>query len=228
MVGKSFRDSKQQSASTRKSTCQPLLPESRFRLTTSQREEIMTDILPNGAWNTADKQAHQFDSKLANALAAFLEHRSVIDFGCGAGGYVHKLSERADCRGYDGNPQTPNITAGQCECLDISQPVQVHPADWVLCLEVAEHLPPQFEETLLSNLDRHALQGIILSWAHPGQGGVGHVNERSPEYVHQRMVDLGYRLDEESSQLIRSLSRLRWFRSNLMVFRKCSNTVTAN
>jgi len=180
----------------------------------------MTDILSTGAWNTSHRSAYHCDSDLSHALKHFLKGKTVIDFGCGAGEYVKSLNQVTDCRGYDGNPQTSNLTAGQCECLDISQPVQVKPANWVLCLEVAEHLPPEFEETLLSNLDRHALQGIILSWAHPGQGGVGHVNERSAEYVHQRMIDLGYRLDEESSQLIRSLSRLRWFRSNLMVFRK--------
>lgn len=180
----------------------------------------MTEILPTGAWNTKDQNKHQFDTGLANALATFLRHRSVIDFGCGAGGYVHRLAEVTDCRGYDGNPQTPSLTAGRCEHLDISQPVQVNPADWVLCLEVAEHIPAKFEQALLSNLDRHARYGIILSWARPGQGGVGHVNEKPPEYVRATMLDYGYRLDEESSQLIRSLSQLRWFRSNLMVFRK--------
>lgn len=183
----------------------------------------MTDILPTGAWTTTRNEAHEFDAGLSEALTAFLKKQSVIDFGCGAGRYVHQLAEVTDCRGYDGNPHTPQITAGKCECLDISQPVQVNPADWVLCLEVAEHLPAEYEPTLLSNLDRHARRGIILSWAQPGQGGVGHVNEQTPTYVRECMHDLGYQLDEESSQLIRKLSHLRWFRSNLLVFRKRSD-----
>lgn len=182
----------------------------------------MTEILASGAWKTSDQNAHQYDPGLANGLAAFLQNQSVIDFGCGAGKYVQKLSDVAECRGYDGNPETFRLSEGRCECLDLSQPVQVRPADWVLCLEVAEHLPVEYEETLLSNLDRHAKRGIVLSWAQPGQGGVGHVNERSSQYVRDRMGSFGYQFDQESSNLIRSLSLLRWFRSNIMIFRKLS------
>ncbi|MDB4679764.1 hypothetical protein OAL44_00470 [Planctomycetaceae bacterium] len=157
---------------------------------------------------------------MANALKHFLKEKTVIDFGCGAGGYVANLDQVAESRGYDGNPLTAEISHGRCETLDLSVPVQVPPADGVLCLEVAEHLPQQFEDTLLSNLDRHAGQGIILSWAHPGQRGVGHVNEQPAEYVQGRMIDLAYEWDRESSQLIRSACRFSWFKTNLMVFRK--------
>ena len=43
-------------------------------------------------------------------------------------------------------------------------------------MEVAEHIPSQFEAQFLMNLVQHAKKGILLSWGVPGQQGVGHVN----------------------------------------------------
>ena len=42
--------------------------------------------------------------------------------------------------------------------------LQLGAADWVLCLEVAEHIPRAFEERLLANLDSHNRRGIVMSW----------------------------------------------------------------
>ena len=55
--------------------------------------------------------------------------------------------------------------------LDIARPVTVEPADWVLCLEVAEHIPLEHEDTLINNLHQHNRIGIVVSWAQKGQGG---------------------------------------------------------
>ena len=49
-------------------------------------------------------------------------------------------------------------------------------ADWVLSLEVGEHVPPAHEMMYLRNLHAHACQGLVLSWAYLGKYGVGHVN----------------------------------------------------
>ena len=55
--------------------------------------------------------------------------------------------------------------------------------DAVLSLEVGEHIPEDYEDIYLENLDRHADKIIILSWAVPEQGGFGHVNERDNGYI---------------------------------------------
>ncbi len=38
--------------------------------------------------------------------------------------------------------------------------------DWIISLEVAEHIPAQFESIYIDNLVKHAKEGIILSWAY--------------------------------------------------------------
>ncbi|KAK7004452.1 hypothetical protein BgiMline_005973, partial [Biomphalaria glabrata] len=52
--------------------------------------------------------------------------------------------------------------------LDLTAPHYGLPIyDWILSIEVAEHIPAKFEEIYLDNLVRHAREGIILSWAVP-------------------------------------------------------------
>jgi len=49
---------------------------------------------------------------------------------------------------------------------------------WILSLEVAEHIPAQFESIYIDNLVKHAKEDIILSWAKLGQSGHSHVNNK--------------------------------------------------
>jgi hypothetical protein len=50
-----------------------------------------------------------------------------------------------------------------------------------LNLQVLEHIPSQHEAVALSNLARAANEGMVLSWAVPGQAGHYHVNLQSSE-----------------------------------------------
>jgi hypothetical protein len=40
-----------------------------------------------------------------------------------------------------------------------------------------------FKSVYLDNVFRHAREGIILSWAVPGQDGLSHVNNKPLDYV---------------------------------------------
>jgi hypothetical protein len=42
----------------------------------------------------------------------------------------------------------------------------------------------------LDNIFRHAKEGIILSWAVPGQGGLSHINNKPIEYVLKVMREI--------------------------------------
>ena len=55
--------------------------------------------------------------------------------------------------GFDGNPNTPELTNNLCKVLDLSIPKQFNkPFDWVMTLEVGEHLPQQFEDIFIQNI----------------------------------------------------------------------------
>ena len=128
------------------------------------------------------------------------------------------------CGGIDGNPATEKLSAGLATVADLSQTLDLVPRDWVLSLEVGEHLPRKYEPALIDNLHRHNQRGIVLSWAVPGQGGFGHYNEQPNDYVIEKMTKLGYKYDPSASTQLRSASSLPWFKNTILVFRKPSRS----
>jgi tetratricopeptide (TPR) repeat protein len=174
-------------------------------------------ISERGYWLT--EEGHWFDRQLATALCQFFAGKTVADLGAGTGAYVATLNAAGiPCRGYDGNPRTADIP--HCGVADLSIPLQLGSFDWVLSLEVGEHIPAEHESTFLDNLDRHNREGIVLSWAVEGQPGRGHVNCRNNDYIKARLQERGYRNDEDAEVHLRNQSDLWWFRNTLMVFRR--------
>ena len=62
-----------------------------------------------------------------------------------------------------------NLTGGSVHTADLSKPLQLGVADWVLCLETAEHIPRVHEEQVSVSLP-HMLGG---GGGGGGGGGVG-------------------------------------------------------
>ncbi len=172
-------------------------------------------------------EEHVHDEQLEAELVQFLkveQAESLVDFGCGLGLYVQALRNQGfTATGYDGNPDTPKISKKIGKVLDLSKKFQLRKKfDWVMSLEVGEHIPHEYEETFVKNLDRHAKKGIIISWAVPGQKGLGHFNEQSNEYIRSLITNLGYTNDLEAEAKFREQASLSWFKDTIMVFRKVS------
>jgi len=187
------------------------------------RRQLCVD--KHGFWR--DKHAkHFFDNKLAEAILEFLREekaQTLVDFGCGAHGHYVKffLDHNIICEGFDGNPYSPKISKGLVKVIDLSQPFDLGKKyDWVMSVEVAEHIPKEFERTLLENLDRHNVNGIILTWAVEGQKGIGHFNCRNNDYVKKVFLKMGYVNDLEAEEKIRKKAHYGWFKNSFMVFRK--------
>lgn len=123
---------------------------------------------------------------------------------------------RASGVGFDGNP----MVKPPCQWADLSEECQLGTWDWVLSLEVGEHIPAEYERVFVENLHRHNRDGIILSWAVPGQGGFGHVNEKPNEDVIEMVCGYGYRHNRAVSTWLREVSTLRWFQNTLMLFER--------
>jgi hypothetical protein len=90
--------------------------------------------------------------------------------------------------------------------------------DWVLSLEVGEHIPNEFEAIFLDNIARHAVEGVVLSWAVPGQEGHYHVNNHDNDYVIDRMAKLGFKYNDTLSNDFRATAVLPHFHNTIMVF----------
>jgi len=122
---------------------------------------------------------------------------------------------------FDGAPFSEETTGGAVRFLDLSVPQLWLPRyDWVVCLEVVEHIPSEFESIVLDNVIRPAKVGVVLSWANPTQPGVEHVNARPAEYVEEELRRRGLMPDVDATQQLRNASELSWLQTNTVVYRK--------
>ena len=183
-------------------------------------------ISDTGFWVDVDfKKEHCYDEKLSHSICMFLKDKKlykIYDFGCGPGEYVKKMRANGiESTGYDGNPITSSIP--YCNVADLTDPKFIlPPVDCVMCLEVGEHIPKQYESILIQTLDKHVLLGgyLILSWAVPGQGGFGHVNCQPNEYIRNKIIELGYKPLYNVENTFRQNASLSWFKNTILVFQK--------
>jgi SAM-dependent methyltransferase len=178
-------------------------------------------ISERGYWTSKEEtDTHEFDQFLCSALIKLTNGmESITDIGCGNGTYVKAfLAEGIPAIGYDGNPMTPELTNSLCHVVDFSMPVDLDPSEFVLCLEVGEHIPVEFEQIFLDNIARVSSKYVLLSWAVEGQYGIGHVNCRNNYYIIRQMFNRGFRHSKIISASLRKKSTLPWFKNTLMFF----------
>jgi hypothetical protein len=178
-------------------------------------------IHSHGYWlDKEDMEGHRFDLPLAEAVLELVKYKvgGIIDIGCGNGSYTkHFLENDLFCMGYDGSPLTTEITNGMCFITDFSKPQYDLKFDLAFCLEVGEHIPKEYESIFIDNICR-ASNYVIMSWAVIGQGGNGHVNCQSNEYIISEFKKRGYEYDEAGSMFLRMKSTLGWFKHTILVF----------
>lgn len=181
------------------------------------------NISPTGAWQCDTKGPHGFDESLASSILKLMMGSgltSVKDFGCGSGAYVDYWNDRGMWAvGYDGNPNTPYFSP-HCYVAELSCPMSVEPAECVVSLEVGEHIPEQFERNFIENLVLHAEKLLIVSWFPRKGEGIGHVNERSNEYVKEKICAANFEFMPEETEKLRNASTLWWFKISVMAFKK--------
>ena len=167
---------------------------------------------------------HATDLNLAKQLSEFLQLKSVASFGDGPGEYkkhILSLNQVEKYDAFDGAPYTEETTDNLVEFLDLSVPIYHLPKyDWVISMEVAEHIPKEFESIFINNLARHAKEGIILSWAAVGQSGFSHVNEQDLTYVINKFEKINFIIDYANSKVLQNAATLWWLKKNLYVFRQ--------
>ena len=188
----------------------------------------MNIVNKNGYWEGKGVEVtgeHHYDSFFGDSLCDFFLNeniKSLVDFGCGMGDYLKKFKQNnINAIGFDGNPYTPYLTNNLGQVLDLSLPKYFDEQfDWVLSIEVGEHLPSEFEDIFINNLHNNNKYGIVLSWAVKGQGGLGHFNEQNNDYIKNKICKLGYINDIKSEIKLRKYARLPWLKNTIMVFRK--------
>ncbi len=93
--------------------------------------------------------------------------------------------------------------------------------DVAVSMEVAEHLPEHCADRFVSLLASLA-PIVVLTAAHPGQGGTDHVNEQPASYWITKFNGRGFYLDSVLSDRWKSEWKIAgiasWYWTNIMVF----------
>mmetsp|Transcript_22688 Transcript_22688/g.34025 ORF Transcript_22688/g.34025 Transcript_22688/m.34025 type:complete len:341 (-) Transcript_22688:206-1228(-) len=164
---------------------------------------------------------------------------SVVDLGAGLGNYGKIFNEEGSpvksWVGFDGAMNIQGATNGLVRYMDLTQP---HPADerpcvkgdWVLSLEVAEHILPQFIDHYIRNLRCSCTVGAVVSWAPPVKEGsigdaLGHVNRLEEKDAIAAMARWGFVVDGEATLAVRDAAGAENFVKNTVVYRVKKKTV---
>lgn len=177
-----------------------------------------------GIWHISiAKKRHKTDVYLARAICEYFDVPGrAADLGCGLGHYCKMFSEFGwpVIDGYEGTEGLENYKVyPRIYRFDLTKPIDFIPYDFVLCLEVGEHIPRKHEQVLLDNICKAASKDIVLSWAVPGQySASGHVNCKPNYYVINELAKRGFILDNDMTKKLREASSFKWFKNTLMVF----------
>ena len=161
---------------------------------------------------------------------------SVVDAGCAIGEYVNWLYVKGiSAWGIEGSAAASEFMVTQNYSIwDLRRPIQGYgyPAPGALkytiaiSLEVAEHIEPEYAGVYLDNLCLLS-DTILMTAAHPGQKGHGHVNCQEKEWWTCEMQKRYYKRDFTMERIWQESLR-RWnhrkevavYAKNVMIFKK--------
>ena len=147
---------------------------------------------------------------------------SVGDFGAGGGHYAQSLNATGLvlAHAFDGTPNIAAITQGRVQFLDLTNSIPPMLFDWVISLEVAEHIPPGSLPMYLRNLEKSCRLGLVISWAE-NELGIGHLSHMpllESRALILRETQLSY--DPQGSEYLRSQSEVEYIKRTVSVFLK--------
>ena len=189
----------------------------------------------SGPWpGTRGWLGHHLDDGIVSTIRSTVENKTLLDIGSGTGMYgahFHELRERGKVApfwtGFDGSPGVENYTrtmgppgsltrhANLCD-----ESVVLPRKDWVMSLEVGEHLPQSCMSNYLRLLDEGNRKGMFLSWAVPGQAGFCHISTKANDVVTAAFAVLGYEPLRHAWVSGRRVARMDWFRKTFMAFKR--------
>lgn len=145
--------------------------------------------------------------KLAKMFYEKLRPFSVLDFGCGSGFMLEYFIHFVPSQGLDGSvavKKLSRVTNLQdfIEIVDFRKPFCLNKIfDLVLCIEVAEHIEPEFTDVFIDNLCKHGNM-ILMTTAKVGQGGTNHVNCQPKKFWIDKITQKGFEFDEDFTNKI--------------------------
>ncbi len=217
-----------------RSVYQRLVPESARR--SPFMERLKTWLLTHNAIYHADYYAEVDEAAVRSAgamtesIVTQFKPRRVVDVGCGTGALLEAFRQRG-CEVYGLEYSEAALQFCRARKLRVEQFDLEHDSlgkpetfDVATSMEVAEHLPEKFADRYVDLLTQMS-NIVVLTAAHPGQGGTDHVNEQPPSYWIAKFQARGFTHDAALSrqwgQVWKEAGNVSpWYCENLMVFQR--------
>lgn len=158
------------------------------------------DLYTERFYNAQKTGSLRSAEKILPIVAEFVHPRSVIDVGCGVGGWLavwQNLMGKGGgiIYGADGDYVDRSqlfIAEENFHPMNLEERITLNRRfDLAMSLEVAEHLTPDRGDSFVEDLVN--LSNVILfSAAIPKQGGTNHINEQWQSYWAQKFLQFGY------------------------------------
>lgn len=118
--------------------------------------------------------------------------RSMLDLGAGEGHAAAFFARHGvHAHGFDGLQGNVDRAVHPIALHDLKAGAYIYPCDMVHCVEVVEHVHPDYLDNLLITLTNAPV--IVMTHALPGQRGHNHVNLQTAEYWVEELDARGYR-----------------------------------
>lgn len=184
----------------------------------TQYDGLFFDYVDSGALRSAEV--------FTDLLYPELNPRSVLDAGCGRGGWARKWRDAGASQvlGIDGDYVDRSklyVDENEFQVVDLNLPFNLQRRfDLVQSLEVAEHLKPTSSEDFVASLVAHG-DTVMFSAAVPGQGGTQHINERPIEFWRSLFARHGYEAFDFIRPRLHSSDQVEpWYKYNSVVYAK--------
>jgi len=181
--------------------------------------------LPKIDYDLVEKEERPFADRLAVWVKDEINPTRVLDLGCGPGIHTYALNDVGiNCQGLDIDERVDGkvkIIKGDLLKLDGTEQ-----ADLVICYEVLEHIDPQYCDECVESIFNTIEDGgkLIFTAAQPGQGGVGHINNRPREFWRKKFIERGLvqlpDLEENLRNYCQQGYYMGWFVNNVLCFSK--------
>jgi len=179
-------------------------------------------ILENSIFFTDEAyMASLLPSRTLELTAEMFKPKTVLDLGCGTGKSLDYFVQLGiDCIGVEGSKEliaqsrhpARIVQFNLNKALDLNRKF-----DLVWSFEFVEHIKPQYVHNLMRTFFAHS-NVVVLSAAHPGQGGAGHFNEQPKEYWISLFQEYGFELAADKTKKLVETGDLH--SENMLVFEK--------
>jgi 2-polyprenyl-3-methyl-5-hydroxy-6-metoxy-1,4-benzoquinol methylase len=178
----------------------------------------------------ATPRAFAKQEQYGRALVNSLKVDSVIEFGCGCGGWLVGMRKAgAKVLGLEYSIDSalkyaPREVVDAIEFGDFGKPIDKGKFDCALSIEVVEHIPEECADQVVTNMVNAATKYVFLSAARPGQGGTGHINEQPLQYWIDKFAKHGFIWKPELAHTFRvalmPTKYARYIKKNTLIFKK--------